>query len=294
MTAAASQGGNLSGIGPPLVDAYGFLKPTLTGIGLALAVILTLTLVILAGLLPGGGGNADATANTGQSDQGGVGVVTSNDEGSGNSDSNEEEDSVDEPSAAPVEITGNTSTPTEVPPVQANSNRRRTKPFRKASLAPFTIASLPSVADGNEQGSQRGGSGFSDIEERLDRAGAKSGDVQISLAWNNFNDLDLHVVTPGGETIMFSKKRSSCLGNLDVDMNAGGLPSNKPVENVFWPIGLAPKGEFIVIVHHYANHGGADPTRYQVIAKVDGSTRTFSGSVRSGDRREIVNRFTRR
>ena len=37
-----------------------------------------------------------------------------------------------------------------------------------------------------------------DVMVRLEREGARVGDVTISLVWNDFNDLDLHVHAPSG------------------------------------------------------------------------------------------------
>lgn len=128
---------------------------------------------------------------------------------------------------------------------------------------------------------------------RLEREGGKSGDVQATLIWNNFNDLDLHVMTPGGELIYFGASRSSCQGELDVDMNAGGRTSREPVENIYWPPGLAPYGRFYVLVHHYANHGDRDPTPFQLLVVVDGQARMFRGQLRSGEPRVLVHEFVR-
>ena len=102
---------------------------------------------------------------------------------------------------------------------------------------------------------------------------------------------DLHVETPGGEKIFFNQRESSCGGELDVDMNAAGAESNTPVENVFWPADGSPKGRYRVLVHHYAKHGGPDPTRYQITVKVKGVAKKYNGSVKDGDPLQMVNEF---
>ena len=94
--------------------------------------------------------------------------------------------------------------------------------------------------------SEEGASAFS---ERLEREGAKRGSVQISLLWNNWNDLDLHVITPSGEHIFHDNRKSACGGELDLDMNF--KPTSKtPVENVVWTK-TPPSGTYRVGVRHY-------------------------------------------
>ena len=128
----------------------------------------------------------------------------------------------------------------------------------------------------------------------MQREGARGGEVQVSLAWNNVNDLDLHVICPSGEEISFRNMRSRCQGRLDVDMNVrGNRPwSERPVENIFWPEGRSPSGDYTVVVNHYNNNGARDPTRYWVTVSIRGrSDQTFSGSIRSGQERQVVCRF---
>jgi hypothetical protein len=129
--------------------------------------------------------------------------------------------------------------------------------------------------------------------QRLKQAKAKTGAVQVSLIWNNFNDLDLHVVAPSGELIFFQNRRSRCQGVLDVDRNAEGPTTNEPVENVYWPANRAPFGEYVVVVDHYRNHGDADPTPFEVQVKVDGRTRKFTGIISHGEPAQSIHRFTR-
>jgi len=58
-----------------------------------------------------------------------------------------------------------------------------------------------------------------EVEDRVRKAGGKFGKVNVSLAWQNYNDLDLHVVTETGERIFFGHRHSKCGGMLDIDQN---------------------------------------------------------------------------
>jgi hypothetical protein len=136
------------------------------------------------------------------------------------------------------------------------------------------------------------GSGGDEIGRRLARAGAQTGDIQVSLAWNNVNDLDLHVITPGGERIYFGDRVSICRGMLDVDMNAGLFFRVDPVENIFWPPRSAPPGMYQVMVHHYAMHCMIDPTPFHVRIVVAGKTVLLKGVVSQGQLVPVA-RFTR-
>jgi len=124
-----------------------------------------------------------------------------------------------------------------------------------------------------------------ELRARLDREGASSSDVQISLMWNNFNDLDLHVVCPSGERIHGGNKESACGGVLDVDANVKP-DSRRPVENCVWPDGVAPGGVYQVYVHHYKKHAkrrSKDPTKFSIIVNAGGDPREYSGELSAGD-----------
>jgi hypothetical protein len=120
-----------------------------------------------------------------------------------------------------------------------------------------------------------------EIASRLRREGGKTGDVRVSLIWNTRNDLDLHVVAPSGEEIYYGHKSSRCRGELDVDMNVRG-DSTKPVENIYWPAGGAPRGKYRVFVQNYAFH---EPSRaeydYRVEVYVAGTATRYDGKISS-------------
>jgi len=92
-----------------------------------------------------------------------------------------------------------------------------------------------------------------DFESRLQEAGANSGDLQISLLWDNKNDFNLLVVSPSGEIVHPRNRESKDGGVLDVEMNKKGS-TKVPVENAYWPTGNTPKGAYYVYVHFYKEH----------------------------------------
>lgn len=91
------------------------------------------------------------------------------------------------------------------------------------------------------------------IKERVKKAGGNvtNAKLRVSLAWSNYDDLDIHVIEPNGSHISFRDKQ----GKLDVDMNAGGGRTRKPVENVSWtPSGYTAlrDGTYKVYVHQFS------------------------------------------
>ena len=96
-----------------------------------------------------------------------------------------------------------------------------------------------------------------------------TGDVQVTLRWSSEADLDLHVFEPDGTEIYFGDPGPTRTGGqLDVDSNIGCVDDGS-VENIFWPEGEMPLGEYRIEVHGFTvdGCGGGD---YTVVAKVEG------------------------
>ncbi len=131
------------------------------------------------------------------------------------------------------------------------------------------------------------------IDERLEREGGASGVVQISLAWDDYNDLDLHVFCPSGERIYFNNKNSDCGGELDVDMNVRPV-SNTPVENVVWRE-EAPLGAYKIGVHFYKHHKKRRTKRicqYRLRVITHGRSKEYLGKIRYGQAMQMVTSFS--
>ncbi|MBU0764009.1 MAG: OmpA family protein [Bacteroidetes bacterium] len=147
-----------------------------------------------------------------------------------------------------------------------------------------------------------------ELKRRLERENAKTGELQFSLMWNNYQDLDLVCIDPGGFEFGFNKKLSPTGGVLDVDMNwlygghsrqnseqgeAIGMPkcSDKPVENIYWPEGKAPEGHYRIFVRYFHNYAmeeklkkrydlkNEDPVSYIVRVNINGKYRDFYGQI---------------
>ncbi len=133
-----------------------------------------------------------------------------------------------------------------------------------------------------------------EIKQRVTSAGGlyDGVDVRASLIWNNRNDLDLHVIPPSGEEVYYGHKKSRCGGWLDVDMNVRG-ETTKPVENIRWAEGQAPKGRYKVFVQNYAfKEPKHAPTDFKVEVEVDGEVKHFEGRVsangETGSRSNVI------
>ncbi len=89
------------------------------------------------------------------------------------------------------------------------------------------------------------------------------GDVRVTLQWASNPpenvDLDLHVTDPNGWTIYFGNRTSPEGGNLDRDDDVcGNAPNGQSIENVYWPTGTAPRGEYTVRVDEFGICSGTD------------------------------------
>jgi hypothetical protein len=124
--------------------------------------------------------------------------------------------------------------------------------------------------------------------DRARREGARSGRVQIILAWDDRNDLDLVMICPNGERLYFDH-RQACGAVLDVDRNAGNSAlTPTPVENIVFAAEPAP-GRYRIIVWHFQNNPPAPASSpYRVTVKREGRPdQVFTGRVAAGQQVEV-------
>ena len=126
---------------------------------------------------------------------------------------------------------------------------------------------------------------------RAQQQGGHTGKLQVILAWDDSNDLDLQVVCPAGDgTINFIRRRA-CGGTLDVDANGDvNHLTQSPVENVFFE-DPAP-GAYQVIVDPYGMREHAS-SPFRVTIHRDGRPdEVFNGVAQNGQRYRAVMGFT--
>lgn len=127
------------------------------------------------------------------------------------------------------------------------------------------------------------------ITERVKRAGGRvtGGKLRTSLAWYNYDDLDIHAHYmqstkvkptsrryPDKEHIFFGDKVGRLTsGHLDVDMNAHPRQSRQPVENIIWD--HIPDGMYLIDVNQYQHRENID-IGFTLEVEYDGNITQFS------------------
>jgi len=120
-----------------------------------------------------------------------------------------------------------------------------------------------------------------------------TGDVQVLLSWNNYNDLDLICTDPYGESVFFKNPKVSSGGQLEIDMNVEYPDSKTPIENIFWEPGRAPNGTYNIYLLYYRRHEPQiDSTPYNIKVKYGEKTEDYSGEIKKEDKVIHICSFT--
>jgi hypothetical protein len=121
---------------------------------------------------------------------------------------------------------------------------------------------------------------YVDIDFEVIQSG--TGDVKVTLAFDQDTDLDLHVIEPGGTRIYHGQRLAASGGQLDLDSNPACSIDGTNIENVFWPQGDAPAGEYIVELQYY-EACVSETVNYIVTISIGDDVRTVSGSFDEDD-----------
>ena len=125
-----------------------------------------------------------------------------------------------------------------------------------------------------------------DDVRRAAEHGAHTGKLQIILAWEDRNDLDLHVLCPDGGELSYNS-RQACGGELDVDANGDARTAGaSPVENVYFQ--EPGPGTYRVVVDPYAMRVAVDSPFRITIRREGEPDRVITGTAHNGEHRQEV------
>jgi len=122
------------------------------------------------------------------------------------------------------------------------------------------------------------------IDQRIEDNGAGTGDVQFSITWDNYNDIDIWVKLHDGKThgTISWMNREFANGFLDIDRNVKP-ETNKAIENIFWNTNEAPYCGYTVYIHKYKQWDDASITTVYLRAKIDDKVVYKKFSIRARD-----------
>jgi hypothetical protein len=112
-----------------------------------------------------------------------------------------------------------------------------------------------------------------------------TGDVQISLTWDTYSDVDLWLTEPNGNKIYYANSVSNTGGVLDFDNTYAFGP-----ENIYYS-NEAPSGTYKVEVNYYS--GAPVETHYNVVVKNGSTYNTYEGILSTEDQTNTVVSFTK-
>lgn len=120
------------------------------------------------------------------------------------------------------------------------------------------------------------------IKEKVKKAGGNvtNAALRVSLAWSNYDDLDLHCTTPNGLHYYFGYKD----GVLDVDMNGPSNHSRTPVENMSFASQMLKDGNYTFWVNQFNKRETTD-LGFEVEIENGGEVHHFvhQADLKSGD-----------
>ncbi len=151
-------------------------------------------------------------------------------------------------------------------------------PTPQVDLLYNVATNLPNFSFVAQYGVEAGG-GISDYaNQSVQVRKVGNGDVQVSVAWIGRSDVDLYVTDPSGETVYFGHRTSASGGTLDLDSNPACSFDDINNENIVWPAGVAPYGDYTVVVDYYDDCNAPRSDYVVTIQRKNYGTQVFTGS----------------
>jgi uncharacterized protein YfaP (DUF2135 family) len=109
--------------------------------------------------------------------------------------------------------------------------------------------------------------------------------LQVELAWNSIDDLDLEVRDPVGGSLYWRTPTVDSGGTLSANANQGCIAPTSPAqETASWPSGGIPTGSYEVLVYYQQSCTDDAPASLTVTTTVDGESLTpVQATLQTGD-----------
>jgi hypothetical protein len=117
-----------------------------------------------------------------------------------------------------------------------------------------------------------------DCDGSIDEHIVQTGDPQITLFWETWSDLDLHVVDPSGCSI-YHDNRSCGDGYLDRDAYRACNNSGGPPENISWNENQVLSGRHEVKVNYFQDCDNNGPINFIVSVSLHGNVTTYERTI---------------
>ncbi|MFK7856839.1 MAG: pre-peptidase C-terminal domain-containing protein [Granulosicoccus sp.] len=106
-----------------------------------------------------------------------------------------------------------------------------------------------------------------------------TGDLQVSVSWDQPTDVDLYLTEPDGNVINFISTGSPSGGQLDLDSNPFCFIDDINNENITYDGFVPPAGEYIVLVDYFSACDITTPTNFVVTVRANGTVQRFFGEL---------------
>lgn len=114
------------------------------------------------------------------------------------------------------------------------------------------------------------------LEERITEYRTGTGEITVSLIWDSWDDLDLHVMTPDGSHIYYGMPYGGG-GVLDHDANSGTERTLEPIENIYF---AAPQsGQYIIWITDHNDRTDGYATNYYIRVTIGDQVYYYDGSI---------------
>ena len=114
------------------------------------------------------------------------------------------------------------------------------------------------------------------LEERITEYRTGTGEITISLIWDTWDDLDLHVVAPDGSHIYYGTPFGGG-GVLDHDANAGSERTLEPVENIYFAV--PQSGQYTIWIQDYNDRSEGYDTNYLLRITIGDQVLYYDGTI---------------